>query len=343
MKKKILFICKKRNSSYDVTGKSYGLLNSCRLVGEALHCLYDDIDFKVVVVNDNNDIDREVYNYKPTHVIIEALWVVPSKFEQLLPKYKGIKWTVRLHSKAPFIANEGVAFEWMNEYTRLKNVYENFSVSVNDKDFAKDLTDLFDSTVDWLPNIYTQEHECGLQEEARDPEVINIGCFGAIRPLKNHLEQAIAAIIFADNMDKKLRFHINAERVEQRGENVLKNLRALFEKTKHELVEHPWYEHQDFIHVVRKMDIGMQISFSETFNIVAADFVTNNVPVIVSDEIAWASRFYKVSTTNTTKIVRALRFAWVMKCVGLQGLNLRGLRKHNNKAIVAWMRYIFSR
>ena len=91
MKKKILFICKKRNTSYDPTGISYGLLNSCRFVGEALESEFGHlIDFNVVVVNDNNDIEREVVTHKPTHVIIEALWVVPSKFEILLAEYKHI-------------------------------------------------------------------------------------------------------------------------------------------------------------------------------------------------------------------------------------------------------------
>jgi len=33
------------------------------------------------------------------------------------------------------------------------------------------------------------------------------------------------------------------------------------------------------------MDICMQVSFSETFNIVAADCIASGVPVIVSSEI----------------------------------------------------------
>jgi hypothetical protein len=37
----------------------------------------------IVVVLDNNEIDKYVTKYKPTHVIIEALWVVPTKFHIL--------------------------------------------------------------------------------------------------------------------------------------------------------------------------------------------------------------------------------------------------------------------
>ena len=68
--KRILFILKRHNY-----GPSYGLLNSCGYISEALR--RNGIESKSVEVTDNNDIDREVSQYQPTHVIIEALWVVP--------------------------------------------------------------------------------------------------------------------------------------------------------------------------------------------------------------------------------------------------------------------------
>ena len=75
---------------------------------------------KVVVVNDNNDINREVFKYTPTHVFIEALWVVPSKFEVLIPLYPKIQWYVRLHSNTPFISSEGIAIDWLVKYLALR-------------------------------------------------------------------------------------------------------------------------------------------------------------------------------------------------------------------------------
>ena len=95
--KRILFILKYRESDYgsynnDPTvekktwaytqGLSSGLLNSAKFVCDML---FDELGYesKLVQVADNNDIDREVTQYKPTHVIIEAYWVVPEKFEIL--------------------------------------------------------------------------------------------------------------------------------------------------------------------------------------------------------------------------------------------------------------------
>jgi hypothetical protein len=50
------------------------------------------------------------------------------------------------------------------------------------------------------------------------------------------------------------------------------------------------------------MDIGLQVSFSETFNIVSADFVSMGVPIVVSGEVPWAPRFIKASPTDSQAI-----------------------------------------
>lgn len=49
------------------------------------------IESKVVVVIDNNCIDKEVTAFKPTHAIIEGLWVVPEKFDVLKKLHPTIK------------------------------------------------------------------------------------------------------------------------------------------------------------------------------------------------------------------------------------------------------------
>src|SRR5688500_11649943 len=107
---RILFILKARDATntYGYScGLSTGLLNSATFVQDMLDS--NGFTTKLVVVIDNNDIDREVTAFRPTHVIIEALWVVPSKFQILKKLHPSVKWIVRLHSEAPFLANEGIA------------------------------------------------------------------------------------------------------------------------------------------------------------------------------------------------------------------------------------------
>ena len=92
--KKVLFILKKRKSSHsNYSVVSSGLFNSANFVSDMLN--KNGIESHLVEVIDNNCIDREVTQYKPTHVIIEALWVVPSKFEVLTKLHPNVEWIIR--------------------------------------------------------------------------------------------------------------------------------------------------------------------------------------------------------------------------------------------------------
>jgi hypothetical protein len=331
---RLLFILKKR-SSY---GVSYGLVNSCAFICNALK--KTGMECKVVEVVDNNCIDREVHLYKPTHVSVDALWVVPEKFNVLLKKYPNVKWDVRIHSKIPFLANEGIAFEWLYGYEKVSSKFNNFVVAANSKNTALQLHNLGINTV-YLPNIYDLGLPYYPTETEKNEDVVNIGCFGSIRPLKNHLNQATAAILFADKIGKKLKFHINSDRIEQKGEPILKNIENLFlNNPTHELVKHPWMNHNKFLKLVNTMDVGMQVSFSESFCIVAADFAFNNKPILGSFDIEWLCSLFKTDPNNCQDIVNKLTYAYNYKRLGLHWLNKYGLWKHNRDGTERWLDYI---
>ena len=297
-------------------GISFGLINSATFVANALTKF--GIQAQVVVVNDNNDIDREVTKYKPTHVIIEALWVVPSKFQILQKLHPNVKWIIRFHSEMPFMAGEGVAMDWIGDYSILKNVI----LACNAPRMLREVRNylkiknswtykITDSKVIYLPNYYPQTYKSKVADHEKD--IINISCFGAIRPLKNHLLQALAAIEFADSIGKKLQFHINAGRIEMNGQPMVNNLKGLFQQlfeNGHSLINNQWMPHEEFITLCGKMDIGMQVSFSETFNIVGADLISQGVPVVGSKEIPWMFHEHCADPTNSADMVKKLYSAW---------------------------------
>lgn len=299
------------------------------------------LEAKAVLVNDNNEIDREVYNYKPTHVVVHALWVVPSKWDVLLPRYPKIQWLVRIHSDAPFIANEGVAMDWIKQYRQVMERYKNFHFSSNSREFNAELNQIIPGLSSiYLPNIYSPSEPVPTKFPQQD-EAVNISCFGALRPMKNHFMQAISAMIFAQKVNRPLRFHINSERVEQRGENVLKNLKFLFQGTPHTLVEHPWYSHEEFLEVIANMDISMQVSFSETFNIVTADALYAGVPVVVSPEISYVPFPWSSRPETSDGMVRALMLAHYFPKLN-RCLSRSRLRTSNRIAWLTWNQWLHS-
>jgi hypothetical protein len=312
MTPRILFILKRREKQWGANyySMSSGLLNSVSFIVHMLTSL--GVEAKLVDVADNNCIDREVTLYKPTHVIIEAYWVVPSKFDVLLPLHPDVHWAVRNHSETPFLANEGIAFEWTAEY--LKRGIEimcNAPRAVHDMKVYARATGNNELLVTYAPNFYPLHDISPIAGIDKDAKQINIGCFGAIRPLKNHMTQAIAALAFAKRHRKLLRFHINGGRVEGYGAPILKNLQAFFVNIAGgELVEHDWMPHDVFLDVIGGMDMNLQVSFSETYNIVSCDSTLRGVGVVVSREVPWIGEYAHADPTSVDSIVNGMQRIW---------------------------------
>jgi hypothetical protein len=344
----ILFILKRREDfdpvKHSPLGLSTGLFNSATFMKDML--INAGVDARLEVAIDNNCIDRLVSKHRPTHVIIEALWVVPSKFTILSQLHPNVTWVIRLHSELPFLAGEGMAFDWIGDYSRHKKIV----IGVNAPRMLEEVrtfvriknqltVDEVNSQIVYLPNYYPQNY---LYKELNiNKDVIDIGCFGAVRPLKNHMIQAIAALKFADSIGKKLNFHINAGRIEMKGEPVMNNLRNLFQhlfERGHQLVGHEWVPREEFLKLCSTMDIGMQVSFSETFNIVGADFISRGVPLVGSIEIPWMATHYCARAQNHDEIVKVLKLAYENPNNNLI-CNQSKLSQYTNLSQQTWIEY----
>ena len=297
----ILFILKKRSQHYGGAALSSGLANSIEMLVKMLR--YNSIDALAKEVIDNNCIDRLVSLCRPRVVVIEALWVVPEKLALLKKLHPKTQWVVRLHSKLPFLAGEGIAIEWIKAMTE---AYPAVEVAANNRAMQQDLARLTGRPIRYLPNHYAIELRRPIRRT--DKTAVNVSCFGAIRPLKNQLIQAVAAIAYADAIGQKLRFHINATRVEGNGNSALRNIQALFvDSRRHELVEHEWLAHSDFKRMIcTEIDLGLQTSYTESFNIVAADHIDCAVPVVVSDEVTFVDSSFVADPNSVLSIMRTM-------------------------------------
>jgi hypothetical protein len=341
---KVLFVLKRRedyndDSSYQSKGVSTGMLNSSTFVSDMLNAA--GVESKVVTVIDNNGIDKEVTAFKPTHVFIEGYWVVPEKFAVLVSLHPTVNWTVRCHSEMPFLAQEGIAMDWTFGYWD-----QGINVSGNSPRINSELTLLakqyqvgpLDLRVPYLPNFYPVDMTRSTLSPL-DDDTIDIGCFGAIRPLKNQLSQAVAAIAFADRTQMGMRFHINHGRNEMMGANVLKNIRALFDHLpQYELVEHQWCDHESFKDVIGSMDLNMQVSFTETFNIVSADSINEGIPVVGSSEIPWLDAPF-ADPTSVSSMVDVM-FEVLRQPERYADKSKKSLRKYSTATQKQWLEFL---
>jgi len=345
---KVLFILKRREDYHSVLhshiGLSTGLYNSASFMNDML--VDANVESNLVVVHDNNCIDREVNKYKPTHVIIEALWVVPTKFAVLCKLHPNVKWIIRIHSEMPFMAGEGMAMDWIAEYSSYKNII----LGINAPRMLDEVQTYLKVRNSWtdketnerviyLPNYYPQDYVS--KKFDRNKEYIDIGCFGAVRPLKNHMVQAVAALDFANRIGKKLRFHVNAGRIEMNGGPVINNLKGFFEQladTGHQLINHQWTPREQFLELCASMDIGLQVSFSETFNIVGADLISQGVPLVGSSEIPWFVPMFAAHATESKMIADKLLSTYKTPWLNAK-LNQWSLTNYTNKTKNIWVKY----
>ena len=151
--------------------------------------------------------------------------------------------------------------------------------------------------------------------------------------------QAIAAVRFANEIGKKLNFHVNVSRVEMNGEPVMSNLRSLFQHLYpkgHRLVLNIWTPRDEFLGLCGKMDIGLQVSFSETFNIVGADIIGEGVPLVGSIEIPWFDPTYAARAQYSDEIYNAIMLAHTDPQGNVLS-NQQKLTDYTNKTCAVWI------
>lgn len=339
MNNSVLFVCKKRMTTEGYLTSS-GLFNSVSMLVHSLNSM--GFDAASVGVVDGNDIDREVFKANPRIVIIEAFWVTPDKLHELtgLHHHKGRKWVVRNHSKMPFLASEGIGLPWLLDYITIPHV----NVACNSREPLGSLSEVTGKSIEYLPNIYNSSKP-GMFDYIKysaDMCQIDIGCFGALRLFKNHVNQFLAAIIYAKRQGLHLAFHINKSRIEgPNADCVYKAVKALGSLPGVTLVEHPWHTHEQFIALMAKMDLSMQVSYTETFNIVTADAVTCLVPVIGSADIEWLPKAFTADPNSVEDIVEGIdRVLNHYNEVRMVEINSYALDCYNECASDVWEDYL---
>jgi hypothetical protein len=345
---RVLFLGKKRegnwspysSGTYDL---SSGLKNSVSFVVQMLQA--NGIPSAFLQLEDNNKIDAAVTAFRPTHCILEAFWVVPEKLDVLLPLHPRVRWSCRNHSELAFLQHEGIAVQWIKGYAqRGLEIQSNSPRTVSDVKIMLEMWGLDPALSTFAPNWYPYpEFRHSHVRRWQQPGVAKIGLFGAVRPLKSHLCQCVAAQRFAKSLGRKLELHINSTRIEGfTGSDVpnpiMKNLRALFADSDATLVEHGWCEHAEFLDLLSTLDYSLQASFSETFNIVSCDAVAVGLPVVTSPQVPWMPLLTTADPNSSESICHTLLLAESMRHINTwRWVQYCGLREYCDASEQNWL------
>jgi hypothetical protein len=319
-----LFVIKKYQANSGYNQGSNSLKIATQFIVDML--LQEGHKAALAEADNQNFIGNLIDQYVPSIVILEALWVTPAAMAALMFQYPKVRFVIRINSEVPFLASEGIGVEWIDAFMRLK-----VAVAFNSNQAKEDFDILGDSI--YLPNYYPMRR---LRHQIAPGPVVNIGCFGAMRPLKNQVEQAFAAAAYAKCARKPLRFHMNDAADCQDVKAIRRSVKAIIEGTGNELVLHPWLDHEDFLDLIASMDICLQVSLSESFDITAADAVSMGVPLVGSSAIRWLPRRSQAYTGSAKSIVQAMNLA---DKTGI-AMNHDYLQNYVNSSVEIWNQFI---
>ena len=243
-----------------------------------------------------------------THIVVSAPWIPTQTVCDFVRDYPEIKLAINCHSNVGFLQADTNAVDLIKNYMAIERNTFSFNLGGNSVRFCEWIKECFQVDCKFLPNLYYLDY---LSAQGRPPYhggTLRIGMFGAIRPLKNMMTGAAAALEIARSMRDPLELWVCSGRTEGGGLTVLNAIKAMYRDLPGvELKESPWAPWPVFRRLVATMHLLLQPSYSESFNQCTADGVAEGVPSVVSDAITWAPDHWKASVDDALDVARVGR------------------------------------
>lgn len=276
-----------------------------------------------------------------THVVVGALWLPTPDLQALVSSHQRVEFAVNCHSNVGFLQADPRGMQLFVEALALEKGQLNLHVAGNSRKFVRWARQAYHAPCAYLPNTYATDYSSA--PKTRRPVypgsgTIRVGAFGAARPQKNLMSAAGAALALASSLRTDVELWINAGRNEGGGYIVRSIQEMLPRHVNVKVVQTPWAAWPEFCATVRNCHILLNVSYTESFNLVTADGIAEGVPSVVSDAIDWVPRHWVAPSDDVLAIARVARQLLFDPMAPLEGL--RALERHNREAIEAWGRFL---
>lgn len=299
------------------------------------------VNVTVFPVRHNVDLVNAINRYNEanehplTHLVISAPWLSPFDLEILIQHFKDIQFVILSHSNVGFLQADACGVELLRAYQDLEDRYLNLRVGGNSRQFVKWLEAAYHKRAILLPNLYSTK-DAQLTKQWDSVSSLKVGAFGAVRPYKNFMTAAAAALVIHSITGVPVEFHMSAGG-EGDGDRVSVAIEAMLKDTGVTLVKHGWSYWYDFIKLVASMDLMIQVSYTESFNLITADGVLAGVPSVVSSAIRWAPSSWKADVDDAIDVAR--KGVLLLK-MPPSNKGIKALTSSNENGIVKWFEFL---
>ena len=270
-----------------------------------------------------------------THVEIAAPWIPTRELQMLTYKYGDVQFAVNCHSNVGFLQADTNGVKLLREYLDLELGSLNFNISGNSSKFIRWIRAAYQAPCTYLPNMYYLDYAVNPNKPAYGGGTLRIGAFGATRPQKNLMSAAGAALELHEELKVDTEFWVSGGRLEGGGQTILNSVKAMLAGIPGiTLKELGWATWPQFRDVVRKMHLLIQVSYTESFNMVTADGIAEGVPSVVSDALDWCPEYWKAYSDNVPDMARVGRQLIFDPQAPYDGMV--HLEEHNGSGFRAW-------
>lgn len=281
-----------------------------------------------------DDLKTRLRTSDVTDVVLSAPWIPAVDLTALIQEYSDTEFFVNCHSNIGFLQADTKGIKHLRDYIDLEQGNLNFRVAGNSAKFNLWLREAYQCVSSYLPNMYYLDHSHRVREHYYDGGVLRIGAFGAIRPQKNVMTAAGAAIVLANEIKADVELWISVGRSVHNGlvDAVHHMIDGVPGITLREMTWSSWPQFRD---VVRKMHLLIQVSYTESFNMVTADGIAEGIPSVTSAAIDWVPKNWHAHFDDATEIADVGRRLLYDRKAPHQGLV--SLEQHNRQALEAWV------
>lgn len=261
----------------------------------------------------NSSVELSSYLSKNTqeHVIISAPWIPTQDLARIAEQHTETQFAVCCHSNVGFLQADRNGVKLIRELMELEASSHNVHLAGNCTRFCDWVQAAFNVPCAFLPNLYyLDEHAGGYthHQPVGSSGPLRIGIFGAQRPLKNLMTGTAAAIEIARSLRVPLELWLSGGRAEGGGQTVIDSLKEMVNGLPGvTLKQNGWQPWPQFRQLVGTMHLLLQPSYTESFNMVTADGISQGVPSVVSSAIDWLSAEFQADVDDAHSIAKTGR------------------------------------
>jgi len=222
---------------------------------------------------------------RPRLVVLSAFCVPTVQFEQLAIEWPDVLWVQRCHSNLPWLFQAATDCDKWLEVLGLCARYRNVRYAVVSPYDAARLRAAGLPDVLSMPNVQCGEVAERPRAAVHDEQWLHLSAIFAIRNLKHPAGHVVAAKLVSEQV-RPAKLHMQGERADSPRyvENMLKLANAL----RLRLVREPYRQHSQFCDwIAEEVDVGLQLSMTESFNYVALEHMSAGKPMVTSPAIPW--------------------------------------------------------